>query len=106
MKAVLDACKATLAPRASLLFCARHAPRSSIVGDVAALSMGSPHGHAVAARLQVERAIFVGHSMGGYDNMLFYHTYPQYVHAMVLYGAPRPALLPPERRDPPPPPPR
>ena len=34
----------------------------------------------------VASAIVVGHSMGGYDNMLFYHTYPQYVRSLVLYG--------------------
>jgi len=31
-------------------------------------------------------AILVGHSMGGYDNMLFYFKFPEYVRALVLYG--------------------
>ena len=41
---------------------------------------------AVCDTCGVSRAIFVGHSMGGYDMMLFYLKYPSYVSAWVLYA--------------------
>ena len=31
-------------------------------------------------------AILCGHSMGGFDNMLFYFIFPEYVNAFVLYA--------------------
>ena len=41
---------------------------------------------AVCDACGVRRAVFVGHSMGGYDMMLFQLKYPSYVAAWVLYA--------------------
>ena len=41
---------------------------------------------AVLDACKLKSAIFVGHSMGGMDALLFYFKYPSYVRAFVLYG--------------------
>merc|ERR1719336_2470400 len=38
----------------------------------------------------VQQAVFLGHSMGAYDNMLFYHSSPEYakrMKALIIFGS-------------------
>ncbi|WP_293870331.1 alpha/beta hydrolase [Flavobacterium sp.] len=43
--------------------------------------------HAVLAHLRVRRAVFIGHSMGGYVVLAFAEMYPEYVKGMVLINS-------------------
>ncbi len=43
--------------------------------------------HAVLTKLHIRKAIFVGHSMGGYVALAFAESYPDYIKALVLLNS-------------------
>lgn len=89
-KAQVEALKASGRYRAAVWDMRGHA-KSDCPEDAAAYSkMEQMHDTLAVLRAcgvsPARPAILVGHSMGGYDNMLFYFKFPEYVHALILYG--------------------
>lgn len=57
------------------------------MGYVHSMEVNADVVHAVLAELRIRKAIFVGHSMGGYVALAFAEMYPDYIKGLVLLNS-------------------